>query len=96
MVSLFLSLVWAIRLTSYFVYSVRALNKRLGECALDMHGRHTAIALFSSAKLRREMRHVGQTRGQESLKPSDVALIDAVTRTARVRLFSFSCRQLEC
>ena len=74
---------------------VRALNKRLGECALDMHGRHTAIALFSSAKLRREMRQGGQTRGQESLKPSDVALIDAVTRTARVRLFSFSCRQLD-
>ena len=33
-----------------------ALDARLGEIAPEMHGKHAAIALFSSAKLRREMR----------------------------------------
>ena len=34
----------------------QTLDARLGEIAPEMHGKHAAIALFSSAKLRREMR----------------------------------------
>ena len=44
---------------------VSALDERLGECAPTMHGKHAAIALFSSAKLRREMRDAEIARRRE-------------------------------
>ena len=44
---------------------VTALDARLGECAPEMHGKHAAVALFSSAKLRREMRDAEVARTRE-------------------------------